>query len=234
MVHLAVAVGDGSEIQTRHRETESRRFEALTVPQGLHNIESAVFIHDFGSATHDADDFVLTEAVEELAHPDHIIMFVCRERLRGIQEVHAIAIDAVGTWLACCIATHHFQLLGQVNDGHLNILVKSDALQGPTTRVAAYIKQRLRFIGEHNFKGLLERTVAVEMVETEPTFLHLGRQLRQTFVHRRPRTKVFKASRATLFQAFLEMEPPFVIYIVVELSVDVGGAVCDEAPTCLA
>lgn len=74
MEHLAVAVGNGCEIERSHSEAEGGRFETLTIPERLHDVEATIRIHDAGSTREDADDLVLGEAVEELAHPNGIIM----------------------------------------------------------------------------------------------------------------------------------------------------------------
>ena len=230
VIHLAVAVGDGGEIQARHGEAEGGRLKALAVPQGLHDVQAAVLIHNLGGTAHDAYNLVFTEAVEELAHPDGVVVLVGGEGLRSIQQVHAIAVDAVGTRLASGGFPHHLQLLRQVHNGHLHVAVEFHALHSPTTCVATYVKQGLRLVGEHDLQGLLERAVAVEMVEAEPALLHLRRQLREALVHRGPRTEVLESDRATFFQAFFEMEPSLVVHVVVELGVHVSGGVGDEAP----
>ena len=89
--------------------------------------------------------------IQELAHPDGIVVLVSWEGLRGIQKVHAIAVNTVGTRLASGVATHHLQLLRQIDDGHLNIRVVTHALQGPTTCVATHVHQGLGFVGKHDF-----------------------------------------------------------------------------------
>ena len=85
MVHFTVAVGHCGEIKARHSKAEGSCFKALPIPHGFHDIQAAVVIHDLSGATHDADDFVFTEAVEELAHPDGVVVLVGREGLGGVQ-----------------------------------------------------------------------------------------------------------------------------------------------------
>ena len=72
------------------------------------------------------------------------------------------------------------------------------------------------------------------MIEAEPAFLHLWRQLRQRFIQRRPWSKMLQSSGATFFKALFQMEPTFVVHVMVELGIHIGGGVSDKAPTRLA
>ena len=234
VVHLAVAVGHGGEIQAGHGQGKRGSRIFLPVPEGFHDAKTAIVVHDFRRPRNDTENFVLAETIKELAHPNHVVMFVGGKRLALVQQVDGIAVDAPDAFFAFRVFAHHFQLLGQVHDGHLHVLVVAHALQGPATCVAAHVEQGLGFGGKHDFKCLLERTVAIKMVKVEPAFLHLGRQFRQGFIQCRPWAEMLQADGAAFFQGFLQMKPAFIIHVMVELRVHVGGVVGDEAPARLA
>ena len=111
VVHFAVSIRHRGEIKASHREAERRCFEALTVPQGLHDIQAAIAIHNLGGATQDTHYLILAKAIQELAHPDDVVMLIGRKTFRSIQQIHGITIDAVGARLACGGLSHHPKLL---------------------------------------------------------------------------------------------------------------------------
>ena len=54
VIHLRVAVGKCGEVEAGEREAHGCRFVFLAIPQGLHDVESRLAIHDLGSTTQDA------------------------------------------------------------------------------------------------------------------------------------------------------------------------------------
>ena len=186
VVHLRITVGHRREIETGHRQTEGCRLITLTVPECLHDIEAVRLVHDLRRTLQDALYLFFPKAVQELAHPDDVIVTVCGEGVLLIQQVCGIAVDAVCSRLACRLLLHQFQLLGQIHHGYLHIRIIAHAAQGPTARIAAHVEQTTGLLatlgsaalfgGKHHLQCLFERTVGVEMVESEPTLLHLFRQ----------------------------------------------------------
>ena len=168
--HLAVAVGQGCEIEAGHGEAKSGRLKPLPVPNGLHDIHTAFGIHNSGCPPENADHLALAEAIEELAHPNDIVVLVGGERVGVIQQVSSESIDTLRADLSC-------RLLWQVHDRDLDIGIVGHALHGPAPGVATYVEDGIRISSKDDVERLSERTVAVEMVESEPTFLHLFRQL---------------------------------------------------------
>ena len=232
VVHLRVAVGDGGEVETRHRQTEGRRLESLTVPQRLHDVDARIVRHRLLGALQDSHDLLHREAVEELTHPDGVeSAFALGEACLLVEQVDAVAADALSPRLALHVLLHHTDLLGQVEDCHLYLLVVAHALQGPLARVAAYVVERLHVVlVEDDLQGLGEGRVAVEVVEAEPALLHLWGQRRQSFIDRRPRPEVLQSLGLAVLQGLLQMEPAFVVHVVVEVDVHARGRIVQEEP----
>ena len=230
MVHLAVAVGDGREVEAYLRQGECRRLVLLAVPQRLHDVQPRVRVHNPGGTLHDALDLCLAEAVEELAHPDGVVVTVGRKLAPAVEQVCAEAADALCAPHLLCLLPHHLELLGQVDDGHLYLRVVGHALHGPAAGVAAHVEQRLRLALEHHLQGLVERMVAIEVVEGEPALLCLRGQLRQSLIDRRPRAEMLQARRASLLQRLFQTVHADVVHVVVEVDVDAGRRVDEQEP----
>ena len=69
------------------------------------------------------------------------------------------------------------------------------------------------------------------MIETEPAFLHFFGQPGKPLVDRGPFSEMLQSGRTPLFERFFQMEPAFVIYVVIESYVDLGRCVGQEKPT---
>ena len=229
VIHLAIAIGDVGEIDTRHGETEGRSLVLLTIPQRLHDAKAAVGIHDVGGTTEDGDDLLGAETVEELRHPDDVVVAIGGELCLGVEQVHAEAVDAVGTWKALRLRAHHRQLLGQIDDGDFDRGRMCHTLQRPTSGVTTHVEQCAGLhLVEDDAKRLRERAVAVEMVEAEPTALHLGRQLGQPFIDRGPWAEMLQTRRTTFAQRLFEPEQTLVVDIVIEVEVGTRGGVGEQ------
>ena len=148
VIHFAVSVGDDREIKTDLREAESRGLETLAVPKRLHDVKRGVAVHDRGCASQYADNFVFTETIEELTHPDGIVMIVGRECAVWVEHVGCETVYALCARFSFGLLTHHVELLGQVNDCHLHLGVMIDALHCPTPSVAPNIEQVLGMVGK--------------------------------------------------------------------------------------
>ncbi len=152
----------------------------------------------------------------------------------GVEQVDTQTLDAVGTRLTLHLGTHETDLLGQVENGNPGISTVLHALQSPLSSIAAHIVKCAHMVlVEQQFQCLGKRAVAVEMVESEPTLLHLCGQLAQTLVDGGPGAKVLQSGGTSLHQGLLEVEPAFVVHIVVEVDVDTRGGVCEQEPASL-
>ena len=67
MVHLTVSIGHGCKIQTGHCQAKCCRVKALSVPKGLHYIQTAPRIHDRCRAAQDTHYLLFRKAVQKLA-----------------------------------------------------------------------------------------------------------------------------------------------------------------------
>jgi hypothetical protein len=107
MIHLAVPVGDGSEIKTDLREAECGGLIFLTVPKGFHDIQSAVGIHNHSRSLQYAQYLVFAEAIQELTHPDGIIMLVGRKSGCAVEQIGAESVYSLSpffvTGLFCVV-----------------------------------------------------------------------------------------------------------------------------------
>ena len=176
MVHLAVSVGHGREIEAGHRQAERGGLETLAVPEGLHDAQTGLRTQDGGRTAQDALDLRFAEAVEELAHPHDVERLGGRQDGLLVQQVDAVAFDAVGTRLSGGLLLHHADLLRQVGDGHAHVGIMSHALERPPSGIAAHVKQPFRVEREDDLQRFLEGIVGVEVVEVEPGFLDILRQ----------------------------------------------------------
>ena len=68
------------------------------------------------------------------------------------------------------------------------------------------------------------------MVKAKPTFLNLFGQRRQAFINRGPVTEVLQANRLALAKCFLQMEPPFVVHIMIEIDIHTGSRIIYKEP----
>ena len=195
VVHFRVAVGEGCKVKARHGETEGRWFIALTVPEGLHDIDARRWGHRRLRPTQDAHDLVHREAVEELTHPDGVEPALSlREQCLWVEQVDAMAADALSTGLTLDIRLHQSDLLRQVKDSHLHILAVAHALQGPLSGISANVVERTYvMLIKDDLQRLRERRVAIEMVKAKPALLYLRRQARQALVDRRPGPEVLQS-----------------------------------------
>ena len=107
---FAVAVGQGGKVETGLGEAVGGSFIFLPVPQGLEDVEGAVFAHAGSSAAEDGGNLLFGEAVEELAHPDGVEAF--GEGGGGVEQVGGVAVDAVGAGQAGGVLFHQLDLLG--------------------------------------------------------------------------------------------------------------------------
>ena len=158
VVHLRIAIGYGRKIKACHGQTESRWFEALTIPQRFHDVDASVLGHRLFGTLQDSHDLLHRETVEELTHPNGVQSpFTFGEECLRIEQVNAIATDALCAWLILDILLHHANLLGQVEYGDFYLVVVTNALQGPFARIAANVVERLDMVlVEDDFQGLRE------------------------------------------------------------------------------
>ena len=140
VVHLRIAIGYGREIQACHRQAESRWLEALTIPQRFHDVDTCILGHRLFGTLQDTHNLLHRETVEELTHPDSVQSpFTFGEECLRIEQVNAIATDALCAWLILDVLLHHTNLLGQVEDGDLYLIIIAHALQGPFACIAANV-----------------------------------------------------------------------------------------------
>ena len=158
IVHLRVAVGNNSEIEARHRQTESCRFKALTVPKCLHDRDARLRRHRRLRTLQNAHNLLHRETVEELTHPDGVeTTLTLGEHSLRIEQVDAIATDALSTRLAFDILLHHTDLLRQVEDSHLHLIIITHTLQGPLARITTHIVERTHMVlVEYDLQGFRE------------------------------------------------------------------------------
>ena len=123
MVHLAVAVGHGGEVDTRHRQAERSCLEALPIPEGFHDVKVRGRRHHRGGASEDGANLRFREAIEELAHPNDVPRLTLGQRGIGRQEVGGVGVDAVGAGMVGHVAAHHVYLAGEVDDGDLHLWI---------------------------------------------------------------------------------------------------------------
>jgi len=138
IVHFAVAIGHHGEIEADLCQTVRGGLESLSVPEGFHDEQTAVFVHSLGGTAENAGGLFLREAVQELTHPDGIV--ILRYRGVGIQQVAAVSVNTVGTFHAFGLLSHHLNLLRQVHDGYLHVRIVTHTLGGPAAGVAADIQ----------------------------------------------------------------------------------------------
>ena len=226
MIHLRVAVGKRGEVETGEREAHGCRLVFLAIPQCLHDVESRLAIHDLGRTTQDAHYLLSAEAVEELRHPDSIVVSVGRQRSLWVEQVGAEAVDAFSSRLALGRFLHQANLLWQVEDGDSDFRVIANTLHCPSTGVATHVEQGAGLVYvKHNLQSFREGAVAVEMVEAEPALLHLRLKRRQSFVDGRPFAQSLQTCRTTFLERLLKVEPSKVVDIVVEVDVDARSLV---------
>src|SRR5574344_461635 len=135
---------------------------------------------------------------------------------------------AVGALGASRSLAHHTQLLGQVHNGDIDLCIIAHTLRSPSARITAHIEQTAGMTCEYNLQGLLKRVVRIEMVESEPTLLHLFRQLRQSLIDGGPVAKHFQAFRFSILQSLLQMEHTDIIEILIEIHIGDGHLVVNE------
>ena len=149
----------------------------------------------------------------------------------SVEQVDGVAADALSPCLALHVRLHHVDLLRQVEDGYLHLWIVADTLQRPLACVAAHVVERPHvMLVEDDLQGLGEGRVAVEVVEAEPALLHLWGQTRKPLVDRGPRAEVLQALGPSVLQRFLQMEPSFVVHVVVEVDVHACGRIVQKEP----
>ena len=82
VIHFAVAVCHGGEVEADMCQAKGGGVGILPVPQCFHDEKRRFAVHRHGCAPEYADDFFFRKAVEELAHPDTVETF--RERHTGV------------------------------------------------------------------------------------------------------------------------------------------------------
>ena len=154
-VHLGVAVGDGGKVERGHRQAEGRRLKALAVPKRLHDAYPRVGPHRLRRAAQDAHDLRLAEAVEKLAHPNHVGRGLHLGEARPlVEQVQGEAADSLRAPLAGNVAAHHLYLLWQVDYGHFHLRVEVYAAQRPFPSVAANVVEPSRVkLAEDDVEG---------------------------------------------------------------------------------
>ena len=119
VVHLAVPVCHCGEVEAGHCKAEGSGLKALAVPEGFHDEDPCLVGHGLLCPCQYADNLFLTEAIEELRHPNGIeAAFSFGKASFFVEQVDGVALDAVRTRLACYVLLHHLYLLRQVEDSH--------------------------------------------------------------------------------------------------------------------
>ena len=75
MVHLTVAICDAGEVQRRLLQAKGSGFIRLTIPEKFKDIEVGLRPHGKSGSLEDGDNLMLGETIQELAHPDGILIF---------------------------------------------------------------------------------------------------------------------------------------------------------------
>ena len=123
-------------------------------------------------------------------------------------------------------------MTGKVENGYFSLFVVADASECPSARVASHVVERAdKVFAEDYLQGFGERGIAVEVVEGEPTPLHIRGQRGQPLVDGRPVAKVFQSGRLSLFDGFLEAEQTHVVDIVYEVNVRLRCGIIQEEPS---
>lgn len=143
--------------------------------QCLHDIDAGVGAHATTGAGQDADNLGHTEAIKELTHPDGIgccgLLWEC---LCVVQQVDAITGNTVGSVVSLDVFLHHGNLLWQVEHRDMSVGTVVNTAQCPLAGIAAHIVKRTYLVlVEYDMQGFVKRRVTIEVVETEPTLLHL-------------------------------------------------------------
>ena len=68
------------------------------------------------------------------------------------------------------------------------------------------------------------------MIKAEPALLHLWGQTGEAFIHRRPVSEMSQSFRFAVLQRLLQMEPTFVVHIVVEVDIHPRGGIVQQKP----
>ena len=134
----------------------------------------------------------LREAVEKLTHP-YRIPFSLGQFASVVEHVSGIIGNAFCPRLTRDVLSHHANLAREVYDGYVNAGRMGHATQRKATRIATNVHQMARVIGENDVQSLVERVVAIKVVEPEPAFLHLFGQFRKTLVDGGPIAKGFQS-----------------------------------------
>src|SRR5574344_2317464 len=156
VVHLTISICYCCKIETYLRKAEGSRFIFLPIPEGLHDIESCLLVHCFCRTGQYREDLLLSKTVQKLAHPDCIKLLYSGENCFMIEKIDAVAINTLSSLFIPCLFAHHFQLLGQIHDGDINLFVVRNASESPSSCISSYIQQPLRMIGKDNLKCLIE------------------------------------------------------------------------------
>ena len=191
--------------------------------------------HRLPGTPEDIHNLLHAEAVEELAHPNGVrSVFIQREAGSRIKQVDSVSADPFASFLPAHVLLHHGDLLREVEHANTHIRVVRHTLKSPLAGVAAHIVKRLHMmLVEYHFQSLGECRVAVEMVESKPTFLHLRGQARKTLVDGGPVAEMAQTFRASVAKALLQSEPPLIVHVVVKVDIHACGRVVQQKPSCL-
>lgn len=216
-VHAAVAIGHGREVERGGREREGACLEALPVDEGLHDPERGARAHGRACFPKDRHHFLLTEAVEELAHPDGI--GAGGQGARRVEHVggvrgHACAHARIGD-----VALQVAQLAGQVHGDHAHLGVVAQAGQAPFPIVGAHVHDHAWFLAEDDLQRDGVGAVGVVVVELEPALPHSGGQVREALVYGGPIAEHLQASGLAFADRFFEVGAAGVAHLVHEVEV---------------
>src|SRR6266850_5109774 len=139
MVHLTVAVRDASEVQRGLLQAEGGGFIGLTVPEEFKNVQICPWSHRCGCALENGNDLALGKAIEELAHPDGIL--ILGKGGRAVQNVYREKSNAVFKAVQVNGFAGKLQLSRQICNRDVDLGIKFQALQGPFAGVSAEVKQ---------------------------------------------------------------------------------------------
>ena len=138
MIHLAVSIGHSRKIKTDLSQTIGGCIELLTVPEGFHDIKTALFVHRTCRTGQNAGYLLFREAVEELAHPDGVKS--SGKRNSRIEQIGTVSVNTCRFGQFFGLLAHHFQLLRKVHDGHFYRRVITYASGCPASGIASYVQ----------------------------------------------------------------------------------------------
>ena len=137
---------------------------------------------------------------------------------------------APASFRPCHCFSHHLYLSRQIHHRNLRILVISHGLQCETAGIPADIEDILPSPAHKDGQSLGERMVAIVMVEREPAFLHVFRQMRKRLVNRLPVSEMPQPRRPAFAYGLFKIEHPYIIDIMVEIHVDPHHLIVQKEP----